>query len=166
MPNINTMNKFQIKLGTLVEFEHTTNKKEALVIAAQHIEEDPDYYTKLYTAGLIDEPKAINFIKNQSKLESAKMKINRILSEELSNYLIEFEMNKSSIKFDKVKRAYKDEVLKLSESERQQIQQFIGLGRLKVKRFVDDFEFYYDQSDAEVESLLDAYFRKISPELV
>ena len=48
MPNINTMNKFQIKLGTLVEFEHTTNKKEALVIAAQHIEEDPDYYTKLY----------------------------------------------------------------------------------------------------------------------
>lgn len=37
----------QLKLGIKVEREHTTDKREAEVIALQHLAERPDYYTKL-----------------------------------------------------------------------------------------------------------------------
>ena len=37
----------QLKTGTKVEFEHTTSKSEARIIALQHLDEKPDYYTKL-----------------------------------------------------------------------------------------------------------------------
>jgi hypothetical protein len=39
--------KKQLDIGTKVEFEHTTNKKEAEITALQHLDELPDYYTKL-----------------------------------------------------------------------------------------------------------------------
>ena len=37
----------QVKKGTKVEGEHTTDKKAAKITALQHVDEIPDYYTKL-----------------------------------------------------------------------------------------------------------------------
>jgi len=39
--------KKQLEVGTKVEFEHTTSKNEARITALQHLDELPDYYTKL-----------------------------------------------------------------------------------------------------------------------
>ncbi len=39
--------KKQLELGTKVEFEHTTSKTAARITALQHLDEKPDYYTKL-----------------------------------------------------------------------------------------------------------------------
>jgi hypothetical protein len=40
-------NPQQLKMGVDVEMEHTDNKEVAETIAKQHLEEDPEYYTKL-----------------------------------------------------------------------------------------------------------------------
>jgi hypothetical protein len=37
----------QVKIGIEVEKEHTNDPKIAEIIAKQHLEEDPHYYTKL-----------------------------------------------------------------------------------------------------------------------
>lgn len=37
----------QVKIGTKVEGEHTTDKNDAKITALQHVDELPDYYTKL-----------------------------------------------------------------------------------------------------------------------
>jgi hypothetical protein len=37
----------QIEIGTKVEFEHTSDKKQAKITALQHLDELPNYYTKL-----------------------------------------------------------------------------------------------------------------------
>ncbi len=42
----------QLKMGIEVEKEHTTNLKIAETIAKHHLEEDPEYYTKLKTLNL------------------------------------------------------------------------------------------------------------------
>ena len=46
----------QIKKGIEVEMEHTSDKKEALKIALDHLSEDPMYYDKLSKAGLEENP--------------------------------------------------------------------------------------------------------------
>ena len=53
----------QLEVGTAVEMEHTKDKMKAEKIAKDHLKEDPKYYTKLYKAGLIDEPNAIKLAK-------------------------------------------------------------------------------------------------------
>jgi len=55
------IDKDELITGTLVEFEHTKNKNEAKKIALDHLKENPKYYSKLYNAGLIDEPKAAKY---------------------------------------------------------------------------------------------------------
>ena len=42
----------QLKMGTEVEMEHTTNREMAEMIAKQHLAEDPAYYTKIKKMGL------------------------------------------------------------------------------------------------------------------
>lgn len=37
----------QVEIGTKVESEHTSNRKQARITALQHLDELPDYYTKL-----------------------------------------------------------------------------------------------------------------------
>ncbi len=37
----------QVKIGTKVEFEHTSDKEQARITALQHLDELPNYYTKL-----------------------------------------------------------------------------------------------------------------------
>ena len=37
----------QLEMGTKVEFEHTTSRKNAEITALQHLDEFPDYYTRL-----------------------------------------------------------------------------------------------------------------------
>jgi hypothetical protein len=60
---ISNMERGELLVGTVVELEHTSNPKEALKIAREHISENPNYYKKLYKAGLIDEPLAVKFAK-------------------------------------------------------------------------------------------------------
>ncbi len=45
----------QVKIGTKVEGEHTTSKSGARITALQHIEELPDYYTRLKKAEQVKE---------------------------------------------------------------------------------------------------------------
>jgi hypothetical protein len=42
----------QLKIGIEVEHEHTKDSKIAEIIAKHHLEEDPEYYTKLKKAKL------------------------------------------------------------------------------------------------------------------
>jgi len=42
----------QLHIGVKHELEHTIHPHVALVIAADHLAEDPDYYRKLKKAGL------------------------------------------------------------------------------------------------------------------
>lgn len=49
------LDKKQLAVGTKVEMEHTNEHGKAEEIAADHLTEDPDYYTKLEKAGLADE---------------------------------------------------------------------------------------------------------------
>ena len=42
----------QLKMGVREEMEHTDDQRIALRIAAAHLMEIPDYYTKLKQAGL------------------------------------------------------------------------------------------------------------------
>ena len=47
----------QLKMGMKEEMEHTDEPGVAVRIAADHLMENPVYYTKLKTAGLMDEGK-------------------------------------------------------------------------------------------------------------
>lgn len=49
------IDKDQLAIGTKVEMEHTDDPGVAEEIAADHLTEDPEYYTKLKGAGLADE---------------------------------------------------------------------------------------------------------------
>ena len=159
--NSSYFDKTQLKIGAMVELEHTNDKMKAIEIAKDHLKEDPQYYTKLYQAGLVDEPKAIAYIKKQGVEESAKMKFDRILSEEISNYLIELEFNKQ-VKYDMAKSVYRDEIKNLDEEKRQRLQQYFVQKRIKVEQFVQDYIFYYDSSDKEIEAILDSSFKEPS----
>lgn len=50
----------QMTVGKEVEKEHTDDEREARQIASDHIEEKPDYYTRLVSADLVDEPEALD----------------------------------------------------------------------------------------------------------
>jgi hypothetical protein len=52
--------KKQLKMGTKVEFEHTTSKEEARITALQHLDELPNYYTKLKKIETQNESSIIN----------------------------------------------------------------------------------------------------------
>jgi len=45
-------NKRQLRIGTLVEMEHTDNPQIAKMIAKAHLSESESYYTKLRKMGL------------------------------------------------------------------------------------------------------------------
>ena len=50
----------QMTVGQEVEKEHTDDEREARQIATDHVEEKPDYYTRLVGADLVDEPEALD----------------------------------------------------------------------------------------------------------
>ncbi len=58
------INDGELNVGIEVEMEHTDDRKKAEKIAKDHLSEDPKYYSKLYKAGLIDEPKAMKLAKD------------------------------------------------------------------------------------------------------
>ena len=49
----------QLEVGEATEMEHTDDDKIAIQIALDHLSEDPEYYTTLVQAGLVDEPEAL-----------------------------------------------------------------------------------------------------------
>lgn len=57
------VDKKEFMVGRIVEREHTDNQKQAEEIALDHLTEKPDYYSRLYRAGLMDEPEAIKLAK-------------------------------------------------------------------------------------------------------
>ncbi len=48
----------EMEIGNRVEMEHTDDETLAAKISADHLGEDPSYYSKLMAAGLVDEPEA------------------------------------------------------------------------------------------------------------
>jgi len=79
------MDNEELKVGTYVEMEHKVDMKQSAIIAKQHLEENPKYYSKLFHAGLIDEPKAL---KLATKYFSD---VNEWLHTEVKNILKEYE---------------------------------------------------------------------------
>lgn len=67
--------KKELEVGTEVEMEHTPSKEEAEKIARQHLAQDPHYYRKLADADLVDEPEAIQKIKDMELDEMAESDI-------------------------------------------------------------------------------------------
>ncbi len=57
----------ELAAGIEVEKEHSDDIDTARAIAAAHIDQDPNYYSKLNTVGLVDEPKAKRLIVPLSK---------------------------------------------------------------------------------------------------
>jgi len=49
---IEQFDREQLAIGLQHELEHTRDRNVALIIAADHLAEDPDYYVKLEKAGL------------------------------------------------------------------------------------------------------------------
>jgi len=60
----------QLRVGIAVEYEHTNNVNIAREIALDHLAEDPEYYTKLIQAGIVDEKPALDLAKELGILES------------------------------------------------------------------------------------------------
>jgi hypothetical protein len=67
----------ELQMGIEVEMEHTDSKKEAKVIALQHLAEDPKYYTKLKSLNLenVHEPVKPGILKKRlGKLSCTKVR--------------------------------------------------------------------------------------------
>ena len=64
---LDNMNKQMLAIGAAVELEHTKDTKQAMRIAMDHLKQDPEYYSKLGAAGLIDEPEARKMLKQYLK---------------------------------------------------------------------------------------------------
>jgi hypothetical protein len=68
----------EVKMGTKVEMEHTNDPKKAEQIAKEHLDEHPDYYSRLKSAGLSNppvSPEEKRIKREMEDLESQKMKI-------------------------------------------------------------------------------------------
>lgn len=61
----------QLKKGIKVELEHTSNKTVAKEIASDHLDEDPNYYTKLLKANLEE---ASGYIPNEKEANDPRYK--------------------------------------------------------------------------------------------
>lgn len=59
----------QVKMGTKVEGEHTTSKNAAKITALQHVDELPDYYTKLKKVEKIKEGNLHSWFSNSKSKE-------------------------------------------------------------------------------------------------
>ena len=46
----------ELDIGTKIEMEHTNDPAEARKIAQDHLNENPQYYSKLIAAGLAEQP--------------------------------------------------------------------------------------------------------------
>lgn len=64
---LDNMDKKMLAIGAAVELEHTPDTRKAMKIAMDHMKQDPEYYVKLGTAGLIDEPEARRLLKQYLK---------------------------------------------------------------------------------------------------
>jgi hypothetical protein len=68
----------EVRMGTKVEMEHTDDPKKAERIAKEHLDEHPDYYSRLKSAGLSNppvSPEEKRIKREMEDLESQKMKI-------------------------------------------------------------------------------------------
>lgn len=57
----------ELRVGAKEELEHTDDPKEAKKIAMDHLKEDPQYYTKLEEAGLVDKSVVVDLFVGLSK---------------------------------------------------------------------------------------------------
>jgi hypothetical protein len=81
------VNKKEFVVGFLVEREHTDKASIAKEIALDHLTEDPEYYSKLYKAGILDEPNAIKMAKKWF----GEVNVTEWLHTEIKNILSEYE---------------------------------------------------------------------------
>lgn len=78
-----------VKIGTAVEREHSSNPDIATEIALDHLDQDEDYYDKLISSGIADEQEAIdlyNKLKDDNDRQKAKGDIMDFMEEEDNDY--------------------------------------------------------------------------------
>lgn len=75
----NEVDPKELEVGKQVEMEHTTDEKEAERIALQHLAENPNYYTGLKKAGLIDEPEALQKAKELDEMAESDIHFKAII---------------------------------------------------------------------------------------
>ncbi len=66
-------NEINLKIGTKVETEHSSDKDIEKEITMDHLSDDKTYYDELIMSGIADEPEAINKY-NQLKTDRDKKK--------------------------------------------------------------------------------------------
>lgn len=77
--------KDELAIGNKVEREHASNPDVATEIAMDHLAKDPEYYDKLISTGISDEPSARDLfdeLKGQSARDKAKQDITTFMEEE------------------------------------------------------------------------------------
>ena len=84
------VDKKEFIVGFLVEKEHTNKSSIAKEIALDHLTEDPQYYSKLYKTGILDEPDAIKMAKKYF----GEVNVNEWVHTEIQNLLSEYEWGK------------------------------------------------------------------------
>jgi len=83
--DISNIDKNQLIVGIYVELEHTNDKNIAKEVAIDHLTENPEYYSKLVDAGLVDEKEALSVynklfnIVNEEKMEKNKKQLQALL---------------------------------------------------------------------------------------
>ena len=89
LTNIRSVDKIQLKLGIKIEKEHTLDNKLAAEIAIDHLTEDPQYYSKLSSAGLADELDSENTIGDVSlEIDIKEPVIEKIISKFNKKYYV------------------------------------------------------------------------------
>lgn len=89
IPNPSNVDPTELKMGIDVEREHTDSKLIAKIIALQHLDEDPKYYTKLASLGLEeDNSKPLNENASYKQHINIKQRI-----KELTKHMLDKGMN-------------------------------------------------------------------------
>ena len=124
--------KKQIAMGTKVEGEHTTNKAIATKIAKQHVDELPDYYTRL------------------KKME--KKKITEEHKEIASGKIKDEEGYMANVEFDQIERSI-NILRRLVKKSNQQIPAWVQSKITRAADFIDTAADYMQSDDSVTESV-------------
>lgn len=103
-----------IKIGTKVEREHTTNPDIATEIAIDHLSENPGYYDKLISSGIADEKGARDLfkkLKNNTDKEKAQQDILNYIEENEDDLEEEIDIEEDELGTDKADIEEDDEII-------------------------------------------------------
>jgi hypothetical protein len=134
-----------VRIGTAVEKEHTSNPDIATEIAIDHLAEDDDYYDKLITSGIADEEDAVNLyydLKSEGDRRKAKSDIMDNFDddyEDEENYVEEDDLGT-----DKADIGEEDELIMDDENPEEKINK-----KTMEKKSIKDFKSFVNETASE-----------------